>query len=80
MPRAQSGLPLPALERGEGGAPWTFAAAAPHPTPLPVKNGEREQNERVAALIAISMERGLVARQTLGAEQIDRALGSRCVL
>ena len=41
----------PPLERGEGGGEGRTASIlefAPHPTPLPVKNGEREQTELAA--------------------------------
>src|SRR6266851_10081019 len=46
---------------GEGQTPRWTVARAPHPTPLPVKNGEREQTERVARVDLTSSKRALAA-------------------
>src|SRR5216684_7046108 len=44
---------------GEGRTPSVDRGHAPHPTPLPVKNGEREQTAYAARLIFISPEHAL---------------------
>src|SRR5712691_8293526 len=48
---------------GEGQTPRWTVARAPHPTPLPVKNGEREQTECVARVDLTSSKRALDRRR-----------------
>ncbi len=49
-----------------GGEGLIRISSAPHPTPLPVKNGEREQTAYAARLIFISPEHALAVEFTSG--------------
>src|SRR5581483_1663416 len=56
---------------GEGDSPSTaLAERAPHPTPPPVKDGERERKERGSLFRAHLFDFG-IARQIVGAVAID---------
>src|SRR5262249_3789150 len=73
---ADSVAPSPRL-RGEGGGEGLTAPIvvfAPHPTPLPVKNGEREQTDRAASCDATSPVHALRCRTSeLNAAGLDRS-------